>query len=187
MLRTIHLYLPFANSSILKTLVSTPVQVFMAWRIRKITKRDFPAAFICLLALASLAGSIWLAVSFSNIHQFAEFVHFRGPPTLWLVSSALADIVIAVYLMYGLVGWILSSSRECGRLNVFAQWEPRKERKTIFGTRRWGPARTQPGPAVGLAANDWQIDRVVRGIYYIFNIMNELYGSRTMYYTSQPV
>ncbi|KAJ3820806.1 hypothetical protein EV361DRAFT_952673 [Lentinula raphanica] len=94
------------------TLVSTPVQVYMAWRIRKITKMNIPAAIICVFALASLIGSIWLTIAVSNTPQFAKFNSFRAAPSLWLISSAIADIMIAVCLVYGLVGWILSSDQE---------------------------------------------------------------------------
>ncbi|KAJ3837377.1 hypothetical protein F5878DRAFT_710841 [Lentinula raphanica] len=129
------------------TLVSTPVQVYMAWRIRKITKMNIPAAIICVFALASLIGSIWLTIAVSNTPQFAKFNSFRAAPSLWLISSAIADIMIAVCLVYGL------SKNRSGR---------KDGRKTLGFFRRWSPTREQPGPAVGFAVNDWHIDRIIR-------------------------
>ncbi|KAJ3837376.1 hypothetical protein F5878DRAFT_710840 [Lentinula raphanica] len=84
------------------TLVSTPVQIFMAWRIRIITEKNLPVAFISVLSLTSFAGSIWLTVSVSNSPQFAKFDSFRAAPILWLVGSAVADIAISICLVYSL-------------------------------------------------------------------------------------
>ncbi|KAJ4490978.1 hypothetical protein J3R30DRAFT_164082 [Lentinula aciculospora] len=84
------------------TLISTPVQIFMAWRIKIIMETAIPAAVIVILAISSLIGSVWLAVAVSNTPQYANFDEFRGAPSLWLISSAVADIAIACYLVYGL-------------------------------------------------------------------------------------
>ncbi|KAJ3968060.1 hypothetical protein EV361DRAFT_952674 [Lentinula raphanica] len=93
------------------TLVSTPVQIFMAWRIRIITEKNLPVAFISDVTVASdsysllaAAGSIWLTVSVSNSPQFAKFDSFRAAPILWLVGSAVADIAISICLVYSLAG-----------------------------------------------------------------------------------
>ncbi|KAJ3759898.1 hypothetical protein EV360DRAFT_81694 [Lentinula raphanica] len=114
---SIHLISPPTNGRILQTLVSTPVQIFMAWRIRIITEKNLPVAFISDVTVASdsysllaAAGSIWLTVSVSNSPQFAKFNSFRAAPILWLVGSAVADIAISICLVYSLVGWILPSS-----------------------------------------------------------------------------
>ncbi|KAJ3981906.1 hypothetical protein F5890DRAFT_1611495 [Lentinula detonsa] len=85
-----------------KTLISTPVQIFMAWRIQIIMETVIPAVIIVVLALSSLTGSIWLAVAVSSSPQFAKFNDFRAAPSLWLISSAIADIAIACCLVYGL-------------------------------------------------------------------------------------
>ncbi|KAJ3782740.1 hypothetical protein GGU10DRAFT_362938 [Lentinula aff. detonsa] len=84
------------------TLISTPVQIFMAWRIQIIMETVIPAVIIVVLALSSLTGSIWLAVAVSSSPQFAKFNDFRAAPSLWLISSAIADIAIACCLVYGL-------------------------------------------------------------------------------------
>jgi hypothetical protein len=83
-------------------LISTPVQIFMAWRIQLIMETVTPMLIIAALALASLTGSVWLTIAVSMFPQFDKFNDFRAAPTLWLVSSAVADIAIACGLVYGL-------------------------------------------------------------------------------------
>ncbi|KAJ3806516.1 hypothetical protein F5876DRAFT_80623 [Lentinula aff. lateritia] len=83
-------------------LISTPVQIFMAWRIKIIMETIIPTVIINILAISSLTGSIWLAIAVSNTPQYAKFDDFRAAPSLWLISSAIADIAIACCLVYGL-------------------------------------------------------------------------------------
>ncbi|KIK50282.1 hypothetical protein GYMLUDRAFT_469764 [Collybiopsis luxurians FD-317 M1] len=84
------------------TLISTPVQIFMAWRIQKIMGTVIPTVVVTILALSSLIGSVWLAIAVSQSPQYAKFDEFKGAPSLWLISSAVADIAIAGCLVYGL-------------------------------------------------------------------------------------
>ncbi|KAF9064989.1 hypothetical protein BDP27DRAFT_108950 [Rhodocollybia butyracea] len=84
------------------TLISTPVQIFMAWRINVIMETVIPSVIICILAMSSLAGSVWLAIAVSASPQYVKFNDFRGAPSLWLISSAVADIAIACFLVISL-------------------------------------------------------------------------------------
>ncbi|KAF5373386.1 hypothetical protein D9757_009765 [Collybiopsis confluens] len=103
-------------------LISTPVQIFMAYRIHVIMETIIPAVIVSMLAISSLsadpcryaqfshiligllykAGSVWLAIAVSQSPQYAKFDDFRAAPSLWLISSAVADIAIACCLVYGL-------------------------------------------------------------------------------------
>ncbi|KAJ3770145.1 hypothetical protein FB446DRAFT_847223 [Lentinula raphanica] len=84
------------------TIISTPVQIFMAWRIHVIMGTVIPAAGILLLSLSSLAGSIWLQFAIQKTPQLAKLDDIHGAPSLWLISSAVADVVISCCLVYGL-------------------------------------------------------------------------------------
>ncbi|KAJ3710225.1 hypothetical protein C8R42DRAFT_543405, partial [Lentinula raphanica] len=84
------------------TIISTPVQMFMAWRIHIIMGTVIPAAGILLLSLSSLAGSIWLQFAIQKTPQLAKLDDIHGAPSLWLISSAVADVVISCCLVYGL-------------------------------------------------------------------------------------
>ncbi|THU75798.1 hypothetical protein K435DRAFT_846816 [Dendrothele bispora CBS 962.96] len=87
---------------VVTALISTPSQMFMAWRIRVVMQSWIPFFLVMGFALASLSASIWLAVEVTNSPQFQSFDDFRGAPTTWLVTSAAADILIAVCLVWGL-------------------------------------------------------------------------------------
>ncbi|THU78419.1 hypothetical protein K435DRAFT_700062, partial [Dendrothele bispora CBS 962.96] len=90
----------------LSALISTPVQIFMTWRICVITQSWIPLFLVTPFALASLTGSIWLAISVTNSPQFRTFDSFRGAAVTWLVPSAVADIFITVCLV-----WVLSKQK----------------------------------------------------------------------------
>ncbi|KAJ3757341.1 hypothetical protein EV360DRAFT_84109 [Lentinula raphanica] len=79
----------------------------MAWRIHIIMGTVIPAAGILLLSLSSLAGSIWLQFAIQKTPQLAKLDDIHGAPSLWLISSAVADVVISCCLVYGLVYWDL--------------------------------------------------------------------------------
>ncbi|KAF5311731.1 hypothetical protein D9758_018477 [Tetrapyrgos nigripes] len=80
------------------TLISTPIQIFMGWRIMVIMESLFPFVVITFLALGSLGGALALSITVSITPQFAKFDDFRAAPIIWLMTSALADVVIAIYL-----------------------------------------------------------------------------------------
>ncbi|KAF5335887.1 hypothetical protein D9758_017547 [Tetrapyrgos nigripes] len=87
---------------VVTALISTPVQIFMAWRIRVIMQSWIPFMLATALAITSLVGSIWLTISLANSPQFQTFDSFEAAPITWLVTSAAADILISVCLVYGL-------------------------------------------------------------------------------------
>uniref|UniRef100_A0A0W0F284 DUF6534 domain-containing protein n=1 Tax=Moniliophthora roreri TaxID=221103 RepID=A0A0W0F284_MONRR len=81
------------------TLISTPVQWFMAWRIKVITRSKVLTAFIWGLSLASLAGGILTSVALVSTPEFQRFGEFKYAPSLWQVTSAVADITISSSLL----------------------------------------------------------------------------------------
>ncbi|ESK87015.1 hypothetical protein Moror_11998 [Moniliophthora roreri MCA 2997] len=85
------------------TLISTPVQWFMAWRIKVITRSKVLTAFIWGLSLASLAGGILTSVALVSTPEFQRFGEFKYAPSLWQVTSAVADITISSSLVYSLL------------------------------------------------------------------------------------
>jgi len=82
--------------------ISTPVQLFMAWRIKVLTGSTLLAAAISFLSLVALGGGIWTTISVSLLPQFHQFSEFRAAPSTWLVSSATGDVVITTALVYSL-------------------------------------------------------------------------------------
>ncbi|KAF7297038.1 hypothetical protein MIND_00936300 [Mycena indigotica] len=99
-------------------LVSTPIQMFTAWRISVITGKKIFSVLISLFALVSFGTSILPCPSAADIllsgggamvsiftvmrNQYREFASFTSVIILWLVCSAFCDVLIAVVLTYSL-------------------------------------------------------------------------------------
>ncbi|KDR66243.1 hypothetical protein GALMADRAFT_1160790 [Galerina marginata CBS 339.88] len=83
-----------AAEPILTVLVSTPIQVFTAWRIWGIQNSFWIPVFVCILALVSAAGGIWTGVAVAVIGTFAGSPKAYPAVYLWLFSSVTADILI---------------------------------------------------------------------------------------------
>ncbi|KAK0495502.1 hypothetical protein EDD18DRAFT_244646 [Armillaria luteobubalina] len=87
---------------VMTVLISTPVQIFMAWRIKIITQSRIPALVIAAFSLTAMAGGIWTTVSVSLQPDYQQFANFRAAPITWLVSSAVTDIFVSCFLVYSL-------------------------------------------------------------------------------------
>ncbi|KAK0186682.1 hypothetical protein F5146DRAFT_139279 [Armillaria mellea] len=87
---------------VMTVLISTPVQMFMAWRIKIITQSRIPALVIAVFSLTAMAGGIWTTVSVSLQPNYQQFADFRAAPITWLVSSAVTDILVSCFLVYSL-------------------------------------------------------------------------------------
>ncbi|KAF9459785.1 hypothetical protein BDZ94DRAFT_1267366 [Collybia nuda] len=90
--------LMLASGPIMIIAVSTPVQLFIAWRIMKISKSNFVSGTISILAATSCAGGIWTAITISLIRRFDRKSEIRPPALLWFVTAAAADILITATL-----------------------------------------------------------------------------------------
>ncbi|KAJ7113202.1 hypothetical protein C8R44DRAFT_984969 [Mycena epipterygia] len=93
----------FAADPIVTTLISTPTQLFMAWRIRRLTRSNWLSGVVALLAFASLVGGIAATIGVATNREFSQFT-VAGTPltlslTLWLTSSAFADLFITAFLV----------------------------------------------------------------------------------------
>ncbi|KAF9265164.1 hypothetical protein L218DRAFT_159551 [Marasmius fiardii PR-910] len=93
-----------SSQAIVTVLISTPVQIFMAWRISVITGTLLITLVICLFSLMSFAGGVWLFATVIILKIFAnkDTFQFNLPGVFWFVSSAIADILITVTLVYTL-------------------------------------------------------------------------------------
>ncbi|KAJ7479553.1 hypothetical protein FB451DRAFT_162211 [Mycena latifolia] len=88
-----------AADPIVTTLISTPTQLFMAWRIKLVTKSWWFSGLVALLTFASLTGSLVATIGVAHITEFRQFVSVEAPITVWLTSTAFADIFITVFLV----------------------------------------------------------------------------------------
>ncbi|KAJ7588822.1 hypothetical protein C8J56DRAFT_50659 [Mycena floridula] len=97
------LYLRF--DPILGGMISTPIQIFMAWRIMVITQTRLWFCIIAGTALISLGGSTWttvFALLRSSFSEFSQSLASRAAPMTWLLSSAICDTLITGVLVHSL-------------------------------------------------------------------------------------
>ncbi|KAG6373662.1 hypothetical protein JVT61DRAFT_6328 [Boletus reticuloceps] len=84
-------------------MISTPVQLFIAWRVKIMSKSIVLPAIISLFAIASFAGGIATSVSVARSNEYPLFSKNLGAMTTWLVSSAAANVVITASLAHKLL------------------------------------------------------------------------------------
>ncbi|KAJ7129085.1 hypothetical protein C8R46DRAFT_1143751 [Mycena filopes] len=94
----------FKTDALLIVLISTPIQLFMAWRIHVITRSPVLPVIISILALASLGGGIAVSIVVTLHPKFQDFSSFRSEVYFWLISSATCDVVLTLTLAYSL--WV---------------------------------------------------------------------------------
>jgi len=92
----------FASEPLVIVAVSTPIQLFFAWRILKLTKSIWIPAVIVLFAIVSLAGGIWTGVMVAILKLFAKKPLLHNPALVWFLSSCVADILITASLVFSL-------------------------------------------------------------------------------------
>ncbi|KAF7293288.1 F-box domain-containing protein [Mycena chlorophos] len=83
--------------------ISTPVQLFMAWRLQRLTKHSLMPGIILLLALVSLAGGLSVTIKVSLQQDYSAFPGFKPFTTVWLAATAACDLFLSTALIYSLV------------------------------------------------------------------------------------
>ncbi|KAJ6567141.1 hypothetical protein B0H19DRAFT_720124 [Mycena capillaripes] len=89
----------FVTEPLCIVLVSTPIQLFFAWRIKSLTKSWWIPSFIAILAVASCVGGVWTAVMIRIIRTFANKPKLHNPALLWFLASVVADLLITISLV----------------------------------------------------------------------------------------
>ncbi|KAJ3875483.1 hypothetical protein F5051DRAFT_414123 [Lentinula edodes] len=87
---------------IVTVLISTPVQIFMAWRIKVISGSKWLFYAITFFAVCSFIGGLANTIAVTIINQYANLHQFDGSVITWLASSAVTDILITVSLVWSL-------------------------------------------------------------------------------------
>ncbi|KAJ7034043.1 hypothetical protein C8F04DRAFT_1395710 [Mycena alexandri] len=94
------LFLPGVAISLVA--VSTPIQLFTAWRISVITESIVIPLLISVLAVVSFAGAVLVTIFVSIRNEFEKFQSFSWAVIIWLISSAIVDVLIAAKLTHSL-------------------------------------------------------------------------------------
>jgi len=92
----------FASEPLVIVAVSTPIQLFFAWRIKVLTKTNWVSMLICLFAIVSLAGGIWTGIMVAVLKFFAKKPQLHNPALVWFLSSCVADVLITTSLVISL-------------------------------------------------------------------------------------
>ncbi|THV04677.1 hypothetical protein K435DRAFT_158247 [Dendrothele bispora CBS 962.96] len=87
---------------IVTVLISTPVQIFMAWRIKVISKSSLLMWIIIFFSICSFIGGVANTIAVTIINEFAHLHQFDGSVITWLGASAITDILITVSLVWSL-------------------------------------------------------------------------------------
>ncbi|KAF8960453.1 hypothetical protein BDZ97DRAFT_1665838 [Flammula alnicola] len=82
--------------------VSTPIQIFFAWRIKLLTKSNILALFIVTLSLVSLVGGSWTTAKIVEIKLFSRKPELHLPALVWFLSACVCDVLITVVLVFTL-------------------------------------------------------------------------------------
>jgi len=97
----------FTADPLLTVMISTPVQLFICWRItvllRIFSSKIMPVAFaIAFLSLCSFVGGIGVTAYNGQIPEFTQLTDSRWAVSLWLISSTVADVSITICLVWSL-------------------------------------------------------------------------------------
>ncbi|KIJ15454.1 hypothetical protein PAXINDRAFT_168957 [Paxillus involutus ATCC 200175] len=87
---------------IMTVMISSAVQLFIAWRVRIMSGSKFVPLVITFFAVTSFIGGIATTVSVTFINEYASLHKFDGAVITWLASSAAADVIITVSLVWSL-------------------------------------------------------------------------------------
>ncbi|KAJ6594662.1 hypothetical protein B0H19DRAFT_1247319 [Mycena capillaripes] len=90
------------GDSIIISIVAAPIQLFTAWRISVITGSFILPGIIGLLSLGSFGAGITVSSMLSMNPEFRNFGRFKPEIIIWLVLSAVCDIVIAIGMTHAL-------------------------------------------------------------------------------------
>jgi len=97
-----HFPIAFAAEPVIIGMISTPIQFFIAYRIRKISKSIWIPLLICVLGLVSLGGSVWTTYSIAEFKLFARKPELHNPALVWLLSASAADVLLTASLVRAL-------------------------------------------------------------------------------------
>ncbi|KAJ7140778.1 hypothetical protein C8R44DRAFT_974543 [Mycena epipterygia] len=82
--------------------ISTPIQLFVAWRVKTITQSYVFPIIIGVLSIISFGGGISVTTMVSLNPEYADFGKFHPFVITWLTSTAACDIILSVALILSL-------------------------------------------------------------------------------------
>ncbi|KAI9571714.1 hypothetical protein HD554DRAFT_1809965 [Boletus coccyginus] len=85
-------------------IISLPVQLYIAWRVRVMSRSNILPAIISFFAIASFGGGVATTTLITLINsQYDRVSTTSGAVVTWLAASAITDIIITASLVYSLL------------------------------------------------------------------------------------
>ncbi|EJF59788.1 hypothetical protein BD309DRAFT_1016901 [Dichomitus squalens] len=81
-------------------IIATTVQLFYAWRIWVLKKWRVIPGLIIVISLAQLGSTLSIAAGIANLQDISGLLPYFPRTTIWLGGGALADIFIAISMVY---------------------------------------------------------------------------------------
>ncbi|KAJ7153645.1 hypothetical protein C8R46DRAFT_1227952 [Mycena filopes] len=92
----------FITQPLCVILIAFPIQLFFIWRIRALTGNKVLPIVFAVLAAVSCGGGLWTMERVVGAHRWANVPRSYNAAVLWLVSSMVTDLCIAVVLAWAL-------------------------------------------------------------------------------------
>ncbi|PPR03729.1 hypothetical protein CVT24_007377 [Panaeolus cyanescens] len=92
----------FASEPALIVFISTPIQLFFAWRIRLLTKSNIIAGIICIFSIVSTVGGVWTTVRLVQVRLFSRKPELHWPALVWFLAACISDVLITLVLVFTL-------------------------------------------------------------------------------------
>ncbi|KII90547.1 hypothetical protein PLICRDRAFT_537061 [Plicaturopsis crispa FD-325 SS-3] len=90
----------FGTDPAMTGLIGTLVQLFFAWRVKVLNRKRIDiVVLIVVLAMAGALCSVGTSIAISRIPNFTDFQKFKVVVIVWLVCSALCDVIITLALV----------------------------------------------------------------------------------------
>ncbi|KAJ7496664.1 hypothetical protein FB451DRAFT_1208348 [Mycena latifolia] len=82
------------------TLISTPMQIFVAWRIYVNTRSIWVPLAISICAIGSFAGAYWTGITLIMVKTFLRKAEVNHPGIVWSAFSTSADCLMTMALTF---------------------------------------------------------------------------------------
>ncbi|KAF8324562.1 uncharacterized protein EI90DRAFT_2325060 [Cantharellus anzutake] len=89
----------FNTDPVMTVIISTTVQSFYAWRVRKLTGHTWLYVLLFVSASIQFLSGLGTTIGCSIVKDFYRFQSFRSVVIVWLTLSAVTDIAIAAIMV----------------------------------------------------------------------------------------
>ncbi|KAF8157232.1 hypothetical protein B0H34DRAFT_798528 [Crassisporium funariophilum] len=92
----------FAAEPVVIVAISTPIQIFFAWRIKLLTKSNILACIIVIFSIVSCGGGIWTTIRLVQVKLFSRKPELHTAALVWFLAAVVADVLITSVLVFSL-------------------------------------------------------------------------------------